>query len=248
MNILALITTYIEAHQLAWSPTTQKSERARLRAVGEYLDGNPAKLWKAIETRAPYTRLTTWQRVQHFWDWCQEQGEVEFETNPYTQWRQFNARVFKGVYESKKPEMSFDEAKARIETLEPATRKRALEYLNSGMRYFERAKLRPDGKVEGKGKRVRDVFMPPVEGPEYTGNYRAFLRALAKVGLKPHDLRKLFASKVVEEGATAPELMDIMGWSDIRLVLRYVSASKGRKRSIMEKVHGGTNASELKVS
>ncbi len=236
------IVEYIDDQKLAWAPTTLKSEKARLRAVAEHLDGDPMNLWTALSTRGAYTRLTAWQRVTHFWMWCQEHGYAKEGANPYETFRTKNARQFKGAYKRKTPTITFDQARALCESLpDPAIRRRALTILGSGLRYAESGSVKADGTVVGKGSKIRTIYSPDVDGPEFTGTYFHFRKALATVGLKPHDLRKLFATRLVELGCNEHDLKELMGWQDIRMAQYYVSANKDRMRALVAKVHGGTN-------
>lgn len=233
------INKYLADKELAWAPTTLKSERHRLNAALPHLDGKPETLWRALSNHGAYGRTTIWTRVCDFWQWMQDHGLVK--TNPYRTFRKKNARQFKYVYEPKKPDISWEEAKARIQTIPNlAIRRRALEILGSGLRVSESNRPRPGQVVRGKGNRPRAVFVPQVEGPDFSGNYQAIRRALAKVGLKPHDLRKLFLSRLVAMGANPFELAELAGWSDIKTAESYIKNSSERMKRLVEQVHGGT--------
>ena len=128
-----MIENYIQEQTLAWSPTTIKSERSRLRNVCNYLTDDPEYLWKNLGQYQSYTRATTWTRVCKFYDWLVEQGHKN--SNPYPKWRIKNARLFKHAYERKYPVVSFTEAKRLIGTIsDESIRQRCYELLTGGLR------------------------------------------------------------------------------------------------------------------
>jgi len=238
MNMDELINRYIASKQYAWAPTTIKSEAHRLAAIADKLNGRPETLWLALQDRAPYTRLTIWTRVSDFYDWMIEENLKE-GPNEYKKWRKKNAKVFKNVYRKTKPEISYNEALRLIHTLENAgVRKRALEIIGSGVRYNE-YRTHNNGIVCGKGSKFRAVYKPEIIGKDYEGSYQAFRRALAKVGLKPHDLRKLFLTRLVELGANEFELCEVAGWASISTASSYIKVNSDRTRRLVEQIHGG---------
>lgn len=211
-----------------------RSEESRLYALAANLDGNPDNLWAAIEDRKPYTRATVWTRVTDFWNWCQARGYTS--TNPYAVYREENAKLFKHVYSPRKPTMSYEEARKRIESISNAgARRKALELLASGMRYTESLTRDNEGYVVGKGGRVRETFVPELDGPAFSGKYHELRRELARVGLKPHMLRKLFATKLAAK-ANEFELCEIMGWSALQTAKAYVNVADERKKRLVEGV------------
>jgi hypothetical protein len=231
-----LIMAYVTEKQFA--PSTQRSEAARLRQLARPLsDGRPETLYKALEKLAPYTRVTSWTRATAFVDWLIGRGDV-VAPNAYAAWREKNARLFRNAYVRRTPDVSFAEAEARIKTLPAATQNRALQILYSGMRWTE-SETRQGGQVIGKGGKAREVFVPNVPGPEFQQSYSTFLRQLGTVGLKPHDLRKLALSRLVELGANEYELREIAGWSSLAPALSYIRTDKNKIRSLMKKVAGG---------
>jgi integrase len=237
MDKLVMVDMYINENSLAWSQTTMKSERARLAAIAHSLDGSPATLWRVLGVKTPYTRLTTWTRVMHFWDWALENKFVN-GVNEYAAFKAKNRKQFKNVYQRQPAKLTYQEAKERIEGIsDPAIKAHALRILGSGLRWAE-SQIVSDGKVIGKGAKSRDVYVPAISGPIYYGSYQNFRRQLAKAGLKPHDLRKIFATELVRNGAGEFELLDIMGWQSIGTATSYVKADKAKARSLVEMVQG----------
>jgi hypothetical protein len=238
MKILqSQIEQYLESKRLAWSPSTQRSEAARLNAWATHLDGNPSTLWAEMERRemGRYSRVTTWTRIVQLVDWLRAPSRPlsACTVNPYKAWRAENARLFKNAYVRRKPEVTFEEAERLLKTLPADVQRRGLEILGSGMRYTEAAS-HEDGHVVGKGGLVREVFVPRVDGPEYRRAYTTFVRHLRSVGLKPHDLRKLALTRLVELGANEFELCEIAGWTSLAPARSYIKVKRQRVEGLMK--------------
>lgn len=228
LDMKGLIDLYLDSKKNAWEATTLQSETARLHTIADRLDGNAPKLWAYMdEVRlGSYTRLTVWCRVTAFYDWLIEKGIVH-GANPYSSWRASNARLFKNMYVRKTAKLSFAEAKERIAKIpDPASKDYALGLLSSGLRYCEPARI-TDGVVKGKGGKMRVVFGAKQQRAfKYNKSYYTFRRHLAEVGLKPHDLRKVFASSLVKNGANEFDLLEVMGWESLETAKSYVGARK----------------------
>lgn len=231
-----MIEAYIESKKYAWSETTKRSELYRLRAVQNYLTGDPLQLWENIQNQKPYARLTTWTRVTQYWEYLLSKG-LQNGQNPYKEWRITNARLFKNVYEKRQPAISFQDAKSRIEGLcNLAIKRRALEILSSGTRYCE-TENRPDGSsVIGKGSKRRIIFQQIIAGPDYKGSYSHFWRELKRIGLRPHDLRKIFLTRLVELGANPFELAEIAGWSSIETAQSYIKVNDNSLKRLVSRI------------
>lgn len=243
--MLQFVNEYITSKALAWSQTTLRSEAARLRAVAAVLaahPGDPAALWMHLEAnQAPYSRVTTWTRVTDFYDWLQETGKVSGEItggNPYRTFRKRNARLFKYTYTPRLPEISFEEAVQRIETIEKdGCRELAKQIIGSGQRWAEAIQYKDT--VIGKGAKPRNVFRPNRGGTTPSKvDYSTFRRSLRAVGLKPHTLRKLCATRLVDLGLKEADLMKVMGWSNINTAKAYLQPKQDKELArIFEQIH-----------
>lgn len=230
-----LINLYIDSKKYAWAETTICSERARLRSISNFLNGDPEYLWQNIQSLNPYSRSVLWIRVTQFYDWKIEQG-VHNGSNSYKTWRKKNSKAFKNCYIKTKPELTFDEALSRIRSIRRTDiRSRAFELIGSGLRYFECAQ-QTTGRVTGKGNKTRNSYKPQVRGPTYECSYETFRRHLAKIGLRPHDLRKLALTKIVELGANEFELCEIAGWSSINTASSYIKTNQSKVTGLMEQL------------
>lgn len=220
----ALIRDYISDHQNAWETSTQASEAARLRGVLPYLTqlDFPAEIYAQVCTKyKPYALSTLFIRLTHFYSWLIETGHRS-GPNPYTAWRRRNAKIFKTAYKREKLEVSFEGAKKQIAKIQDQVVQRdALELLRTGLRISETQKIVGD-KVCGKGSKFRTIFTTH----SFKSDPRRIRRELKKVGLKPHSLRKLFASRLVEKGARPEDLCEIMGWSSIKTAYHYLQPRK----------------------
>lgn len=247
MNIETIISSYLDSKALAWEPTTLRSERYRLAAVASHLDGKATTLWAALKDAAPYSRLTTWTRVAHMWQWAADKNLVS--GNDYRIFREENARLFKNVYERTKPTIGFQEASDRINRIAiGASRERALQMLQSGMRFNESGTF-SEGSVRGKGGKRRRAYLPDDAGRvDSSVRYSAFRRHLAAVGLKPHDLRKLFLSRLVECGINEHDLREVAGWASIQTATSYIQANSSKIADFVKASIGGTsNVTGVKV-
>lgn len=229
-----MIEQYLDSKKLAWSETTKRSERARLNAVSAYLTGNPNDLWEAIKDKGPYTRLTVWTRVTQYWQWMLDEG-LKNGKNEYKVWREKNAKVFKNTYVRTKPEITFDEAKRRIQALSDRdVREKAIQLLEGGLRFNESNSI-SDGTVLGKGGKTRRVY---VSSGTSNVSYGRVYAALKRIGIRPHDLRKLFLSRVVESGANEFELCEIAGWSNLNTASSYIKVNSKRIEQLVRTAVG----------
>jgi hypothetical protein len=258
------VQKYIATKGIAWSKTTQQSEKYRLNAIVDYLDGSPQRLWEFLERRGykSYARVTTWTRTAHFWSWAISQQLAEPEVlpngdrvNPYTEFRAAHARYFKNAYQRKGAPLTFEEARARIDqdlAAHPDVRKKAMELLLTGMRYKESfTKSKPTAsnehgevrRIVGKGGKIREVFFPAAlkkyAAPDYDEGYEKFRRTLKDcVGVKPHDLRKLFLTQLVDKDMNVFDLLDVAGWNNIQTAQSYINGNKTRIRDLISRIVG----------
>ena len=79
----------------------------------------------------------------------------------------------------------------------------------------------------------------------------AFTSALRKAGIEDfhfHDLRHTCATRLGDRGASALEIAQIMGWSDIRMAMRYAHATgDGIRRAMQLLTQAGAGKKSGKV-
>lgn len=235
------ISRYIESKKNSWSETTKKSESARLRVLVGFMHLSPELLYEQLKKNKPYTIKTTWTRLVNFYDWMIE-NEGASSPNPYKRWKKQNSKVFRHVYQRKTPEISFAQAKILVEAISDQTiRNKAKLLLLSGLRYAECNSI-TGNVVIGKGGKHREIYnsLPP-GSPIFKGPYWKFWEALKVVGLKPHTLRKCFATHLVNSGLNGFDLCEIMGWESLETAKCYVAPKQ--KEELRKRINEITQTS-----
>ena len=233
----SLIDQYLESLLGIWSDSTLRTARARLVSMRTPLSqGEPAKLWTSLAGRLkPYSRCTSWIIVIGFVDWQIKQGMLQ-GPNKYREFKENNPKLFNNKYRRNLPQIGFSEALKRLRGLEHrASQEKALQLIYGGLRWTESHEVSKDGICTGKGGKQRKIFN--YRDVQNTVPYYTFRRQLAKVGLKPHDLRKIFASELVRRGIGPFELKEIMGWSSVSTAEFYINCDEEKLRTkVMELV------------
>jgi len=226
--MIQYIDAYIQSKKHSWSDTTKKSERARLSSLKESINLDPTTLYESLVKlgKKPYSIKTTFLRLKSFYDYLIDTG-ARTAPNLYQTFINENRRVFKYAYDRKPVQMSFDEGVKRIKNIsDNACRRKALEIIGSGLRLSEyRAVDRDNGRVRGKGGKLRKISIPEITGAEYLKSDTTFRRELARVGLRPHDLRKLFATRLLQEGVNIVDVARVLGHSSITTTEKYIQDS-----------------------
>ena len=208
-----LISNYIDSKNNAWSPATQRSERYRLQALIGVDVRNPELLFETLSTsHKPYTIKTIFIRLGELATW---QGLP----NIYKTFMERQRRTFKNVYSREIIDADYSDVTARINLIEDEDVKKASSILlTSGLRAHELQTVE-GARVLGKGLKERPYFglqdIPKV-------SYSRLYRGLRQVGLKPHSLRKLFASRLAQAGLKPEDLCKIMGWSSFETAKWYL--------------------------
>lgn len=236
LDLAKEIERYIDSKKSAWSPSTLNSEKYRLRGVTQEQLADPAALFAYLKDERKlkaYPLKTAFIRAGELVDFLMSEGKIPQGVNAVKLYMRENANAFKHAYAKKAVDVTFEEAAERINKMEnEELRKKALQLLYTGMRYAESLTLNSENQVVGKGGWHREVPMAkdvPADG--YEASYTTLYRHLKKLGLTPHMLRKLCATKLVELGAQEADLMKIMGWRSSQMASIYVQAK--RERSLM---------------
>lgn len=230
------VKAYIETKQLAWSPASLRSEWARLRGALANLpvsQGAALTYQAASKLYKPYSVKTLFIRLAEL---------SEFVTGNYNnEFRAFlttNALLFKNVYARERVVTTYEEAKGRIASIKcEQARRAALLMLQTGLRAHEVLAYDGSGCIIGKGAKMRTVYAEvspqittnesPKDGALFpTLTYPKLYHALKQVGLKPHTLRKLAASKLVAAGFREADLMEVMGWSSMQTASLYIQPTR----------------------
>lgn len=233
LDLQELILAYLDTQKNNWSENTLRSEKYRLRGVTLEMLMEPELLWKFFKAKGskPYAIKTAFIRAGEVFEYLMEKGHLPRQENPPKAFMKSEAKRFKHAYNPAKVEMTFEEACERIGKIEnDVVREKAIQLLGTGMRYEESTKVGADGKVVGKGGYEREVPLAKelaVEG--FDISYATVLRHLKKVGITPHMLRKLCATKHVAEGAQEADLMKLMGWRTSQMAAVYVQERRANE-------------------
>ena len=219
------IDLYIESKKYSWSDSTKRSERARLNSLSRGKHTCPEKMYEHLVNKnmKVYSIKTAFLRLKSFHDFLIESGVTD-GPNLFSQFIQKNARLFKYAYERKSVEMSFSEGVKRCKTIRnDSCRRKALEIIGSGLRLSEhRAFDRDNGRVKGKGGKTRNIHIPDIKGSRRDYSDTTFRRELARVGLRPHDLRKLYATRLLQDGMNIVEVARLLGHTSITTTEKYI--------------------------
>lgn len=210
---------YLLSKRDSWSYASYKSEASRLASIPDaFLPNDPAGFYEHLvkANYKPYSIKTLFIRASELVDFGYPN-----QSNKFKQFMRERARLFKAVYSPKRPPMDFATAVARIKAeLTPELAAQALALLSSGLRISE-ANAVKFGAVIGKGNKSRQVY----NAPQVTIEPHKLRRALKPLGLTPHSLRKLAATRAVELGARESELLALFGWSSMQTASYYLTAS-----------------------
>ena len=224
------INLYLESKRLSWSETTMRSERARLHKNINLTMICPDKAFEQLSKKSrPYTVKTTMIRLAEFLAF---KGDYTFK-----EFIKKHPKLFIGAYRKERLSVSYDEAKKRILTIQDAKiRQFCEELLFSGARIAELLSHKR-GEVVGKGGRVRELFLQRPDVSYEDLSYETIYRALKAIGLKPHSLRKLAATRMVSLGFKEADLMRVMGWSSMATASSYLQPKNDDE--IRRKLLGG---------
>lgn len=229
---------YLRAKKNSWAASTRRSERHRmkvlLRAIEDSGDLGAEGVFKALSHHlSPYSLNTYMVRYAAWQSWA---GNTEPK-----RWMDENRNHFKYSYERKIPLIGLQKAKELIgKVKDEEVKKAALLILSTGMRTCE-LKTFDGSTVVGKGSKRRKIF---TDKKPISVEYSRLYWELKKVGLKPHDLRKIYATEVVKRGATQWELLDIMGWSNVQTATSYVGTEGSRLESLAHFDLSGSNGDD----
>lgn len=238
MDVETLIKKYIKSKEGSWSPTTLRTEAYRLRGLKKEHLIDPETLWNYLKKERglkPYALKTSYIRASELAEYAMRTGFLPKGANLLKEYMRDHALKFRAAYEHRPVGISFSEAAERINSLPAGIREKAVQLLATGMRISESMSLSEEGTVVGKGGRVRVIpLASEYAAKEFDKSETTLRRALKKIGLTPHQLRKLCATELVKHGASEADLMQIMGWRTSQMAAVYVQAE--RQRELTEKI------------
>ena len=213
------IESYLEHKESSWALSTYRSEKSRLNAQAASLHLSPKELHKRLTEQGmkPYSIKTLFIRLSDL---------EKFAKLPasFAAYLESHKNRFKHVYQAEELTITYEQAQALIGQLAQPYRSMAEGMLQTGVRISEAYGVE-DGRVVGKGGKPRKVFGIIKE----TAPKSTFALKLKEIGLKPHTLRKLCATRLADKGASAADLCKVFGWSDIRVAHKYLQAKADAK-------------------
>lgn len=215
------IKDYLDSKRNSWTSSTKRSEGYRLNALLPLLEQanfQPEAFYELLKPRyASYTIKTIFNRVGDFLAFYNNSSIKEYVRS--------NKNLFKYSYQFKFVDYSFEEAYEAIKKIKhEEVKKVCILMLTTGMRIHEALKYDGTGSVIGKGGKPRPIFSSDkTNGSISEATVRLYCK---QVGLNPHDLRKLAATKLAASGLKEADLMHCMGWSNIQTASRYLQPLK----------------------
>lgn len=228
----SLIEQYINSKRLAWAPTTLKTELSRLNAHIVRIDDSADKVYQDLADGGmkPYAIKTTFIRLGEFYAWLLDAGKRVGE-NKFKVFLKANARLFKFAYVTEKLDIDYEEAVRRISWIKDASMQLAArQLLEGGLRSCELDTIN-NGRVIGKGGKPREIFLDDKLAEfKFSGTYAQLYYALKKVGLKPHSLRKLCATKLGSQpDMNVFDVLESFGWASAETGKRYMQPKRGEQ-------------------
>lgn len=218
---------YLSYHDSVWNDKTYASESSKLKTIIRAMRKsglNGVAFYEALKEEGykPYTIKSLSQRAGAVYAFAQTKGIVSNFNNPFKDLLIRHPHLFRNAYKPERLKLDFDEARKRIETIPNETIKLfCLALLTSGLRIHEAYLVNTEtASVVGKGGKERFTsFLFPAH-LTMPSEYQV-RTALAKIGLKPHSLRKLLATKLSRSDLRHADIMTIMGWSSIETAQKY---------------------------
>lgn len=225
MDFKLEIDLYLNSKKLAWAHSSQKNERYRLLMHGQSVMRDPEVVYKELHERGmkDHSIKTTFVRLSQFFQWLVDTDKIAPSKNPWKLFMKSHALLFKHAYRTERLKVSFDDAKRLIDAMpEDEYKAAAKQLLEGGLRYCELSTFDGQGVI-GKGSKPRSVFLRDgLKDFRYHGSYSALYVRLKAVGLKPHTLRKLCATRFsTEAGISDVDICEIFGWESIETSKKY---------------------------
>lgn len=221
-----LVNEYIRSKGLAWARSSLKNERSRLNKHGHKVNRDPKEVYEELKASGMcnHSIKTTYVRLGQFLQWLIENDKMSpVKLNPWKNFLKTHALLFKHAYQVERLKITYDQAKAIVDSMsQDQYRKAAQQLLEGGLRYCELRTF--DGEaVIGKGSKPRNVFLrADLASFRYRGSYSALYVRLKAVGLKPHTLRKLCATRFsTKAGVSDVDVCEVFGWESIETSKKY---------------------------
>lgn len=229
-----LYDKYLDFHKTAWTESCYKSEAARLKKIVHIIktdtgmSGNEFHRSLMDRGYGSYTIKTMLIRAASYYEFGSNKGVFPKGMNPFKNEMQRSRTAMNRAYRPERLKVDFDTAREKISLIkDEAVRDFCMALLNSGLRIEEAYNVNHEtSSVVGKGGIERTVFFDYKGEPP--SDYRV-RTALKEIGLKPHSLRKLLATKLSRSGFSHADIKRIFGWSSITTADKYFQAKQDDK-------------------
>ena len=225
-----LVYKYLEAHDPTWTDKTYATESAKLKTILRVLRTSGPRgvtFYQTLKAEGyhPYTIKSLVSRGASLFDWAIKHQIQGFgPINTFADLLLSSPQLFRNAYKPERLKITFDEAMEKIKSIpQENIREACLSLIRSGLRIHEIYKVNNDTKsVIGKGDKQRfTVWAFPAHLELPSENQIRY--ALKKVGLKPHSLRKLLATKLARNSDFSnADIMAVFGWSSIETAAKYL--------------------------
>lgn len=237
----SVVKSFLKYHETAWAPSTLKTETARLSAIEPLLGLAPKDLHEALQTRgqSPYTIKATLMRLATIEAWAVKQGMLS-GPGVFSEYLRLHRNRLKHAYQRREVNVALEDVDTKLATLPRDIQPTVQFMLLTGLRISEVYKIQKDPRglfVVGKGGKPRRIY-GTMEVPDLASRDKV-RRALTKVGLRPHDLRKIAATRLAIRGATAQDLCEVFGWNTVTTAFYYLQAKREDKLHELTKEAAG---------
>lgn len=234
---------YLEAKDGYWDGATYNSESSKLKTIVRVLRKSGLRgisFYQELKAEGykPYTIKSLTQRAASMYEWAIKNQVASTHTNPFADLLVSSPHLFRNAYKAERLKLDFDEAAQRIMSIpQENVRECCLSMLRSGLRIHEVFIVNKEtNSVIGKGNKERftvwafpaHLQLPSAAQVRY---------ALKKIGLKPHSLRKLLATKLARSDMRHMDIMALMGWSSMETATKYIQPmNEDKLKSKLEEI------------
>jgi integrase len=224
-----LYYAYLTHNDKMWDDSTYKSESSRLKTIVSVLEVSGFRgqdFYAELKRQGykPYTIKVMVQRAAAMYSHGQKLKIVSAFNNPFFDLLASAPQLFRNAYKAERLKLDFDEAMKRVLTIpQENVREACISLLKSGLRIHEMYLVNKEtSSVIGKGNKERFTTFAFPEHLELPSEWQV-RTALKKIGLKPHSLRKLLATKLSRNSDIKnQDILAIMGWSSLETANKYL--------------------------
>lgn len=217
---------YLDVYKNRWDVKTVNCKQSMLNQLSTKLgDCNAETFFSYIDSNlASYSRVTYISLAADYYSWLIETNRKS-GVNAIKALRKCKANNYKNAYQRKITGIRFEECEEKIHGIQDAKVKEiCFDLLRSGLRVSELFSVNGN-VVEGKFG-LKRPFLGSVTCQVGEIHPNTIRNHLAKVGLKPHDLRKAFVTKLIDAGLNLPDVASAVGHKSFKTTALYFQPKK----------------------